>query len=72
MNNDDEALAKRRFLAISLIRLSGGFFLTLGLFILGGKVDMHPAAGWVFVAIGMIDLLVAPVFLSRKWRTPRP
>lgn len=70
--NDDEALAKRRFLIISLVRLSGGVFLTLGLFILGGKFDMPKAAGWAFTLIGMLDLLVAPVFLSRKWRSPRP
>jgi hypothetical protein len=70
--NDDEALAKRRFLIISLVRLSGGVFLTLGLFILGGKFAMPKAAGWAFTLIGMLDLLVAPVFLSRKWRSPRP
>ena len=70
--NDNEALAKKRFLAISLVRLSGGVFLTLGLFILGGKFDLPPAAGWAFTVIGLIDLLVAPVFLARKWKTPRP
>jgi hypothetical protein len=70
--NADEALAKRRFLAISLIRLSGGAFLTLGLVILGGKLDMPSAAGWAFTVVGFVDLLVAPVFLARKWKTPRP
>jgi hypothetical protein len=70
--NEDEALAKKRFLAISLIRLSGGVFLTLGLFILGGKFAMPMVAGWVFTAIGMIDLLVVPAFLAKKWKSRQP
>lgn len=70
--NDDEALVKRRFLAISLVRLSGAAFLTAGLFVLGGKLDLHQGAGWVFTVIGMIDLLVIPPFLAKKWKSPRP
>lgn len=69
MSTADESLAKKRFLAISLIRLSGAVFLTLGLFILGGKLDLPQAAGWIFAAIGAVDLLVAPVFLSRRWKS---
>ncbi|MFM5949889.1 MAG: hypothetical protein ACKOPM_11805 [Novosphingobium sp.] len=72
MNEAEEALAKKRFLAISMIRLSGAVFLTMGLFILGGKMDLHPAAGWIFAVIGITDLLVVPPFLARKWKTPRP
>ncbi|HQV03445.1 MULTISPECIES: hypothetical protein [unclassified Novosphingobium] len=72
MNQADEALAKKRFMAISLIRLSGAVFMTLGLLVLGGKVDLPQAAGLAFVVIGLIDLLVAPVFLSRRWKSPRP
>lgn len=72
MNQADEALAKKRFMAISLIRLSGAVFMTLGLLVLGGKVDLPQAAGLAFAVIGLIDLLVAPVFLSRRWKSPRP
>lgn len=69
---DEERMARKRFLAISMIRLSGAVFLTLGLFILGGKLEMPQVAGWLFAAIGMIDLLVIPVILSRKWKSPAP
>lgn len=72
MNEAEEALAKKRFLAISLIRLSGAVFMTLGLLVLGGKLDLPQAAGLSFVAIGLIDLLVAPVFLSRRWKSRQP
>jgi hypothetical protein len=72
MNETEEALAKKRFLAISMIRLSGAVFLTMGLFILGGKMDLPQVAGWIFTAIGITDLLVVPPFLARKWKTPRP
>jgi hypothetical protein len=72
MNQADEALAKKRFLAISMIRLSGAVFLTMGLFILGGKMDLPQVAGWIFTVIGITDLLVVPPFLARKWKTPRP
>lgn len=72
MNEAEEALAKKRFLAISLIRLSGAVFMTLGLLVLGGKMDLPQAAGLGFVAIGLIDLLVAPVFLSRRWKSRQP
>ncbi len=70
--NEDETLAKKRFLAISVIRLLGAGFLTLGLLILGGKLDLPMAVGSVFTLIGMIDLLVVPVFLSRKWKSRQP
>lgn len=72
MNEAEEALAKKRFWAISLIRLSGAVFLTLGLLVLGGKADLPRAAGWIFLAVGLIDMLIAPVFLSRRWKSPRP
>ena len=72
MNEQDEALAKRRFAIISLVRLSGAVFLTLGLLALGGKLDLDPIAGWLLVGVGLIDFLVAPALLGKKWKSPQP
>jgi membrane protein YdbS with pleckstrin-like domain len=66
---EDEAIARRRFIAISLVRLSGAVFLTLGLLTVAGRVDLPQVAGFVFVVIGLVDFLVIPVFLARKWKS---
>ncbi|MDE2435899.1 MAG: hypothetical protein KGM49_06535 [Sphingomonadales bacterium] len=62
--------AKSRFIAMQFIRLSGAAFALLGLLIIARKIAMPAAAGYAFVAVGMFDLLVMPMILARRWRTP--
>ena len=67
--------AGARFAIIQLARFSGVALVLLGLAIQSGRVaalDGVPAAvGYVFIAVGLIDVFVAPALLARRWRTPR-
>lgn len=69
--NEAERLARRRFAIISLVRLSGAVFLTLGLFALGGKFDLPRPAALILILLGLLDFIVAPRFLARKWKSPQ-
>ena len=60
----------RRFAMINLMRLSGVAFVIVGLLIVNGVIDLAPAAGYVFLVIGLLDIFVVPQVLARKWRTP--
>lgn len=67
---DDEAQAKARFVAIQLIRIAGLGMLLFGALIAGGKLDLPREAGYVLLAVGLVDMLIAPVFLTRRWKSP--
>lgn len=64
--------AKQRFWVLQLLRLSGGALALLGIAAMTGKVDLPWAAGAVLFAVGVFDLLIFPLVLARRWRTPRP
>ena len=64
--------ARIRFLALQLIRISGVVMALIGLVILAGKTDLPQLAGWVLLVIGMLDCLVVPQILVRRWKSPRP
>ena len=70
--NPDENEAKKRFLFLSLIRIGGAVFLTLGLMILGGKVRMQQELGLPLALIGLAGFLLVPVWLAKRWKSPRP
>ena len=65
-------LEKKRFMAIQLIRLMGAALVLLGVLIAGGKIDLPPLVGYVLVLVGLVDLIVMPLVLARRWRTPPP
>lgn len=70
--NEDERVARGRFMMLSLLRLAGAAFLTLGLLIIGGKITLPPELGWPFVLIGIADFLFLPWWLAKRWKSPRP
>ena len=63
--------AKLRFIAISLIRVSGAVFVLLGLMITERRIDLPWIVGVVLVAAGFFDVFVMPKLLARRWRTPK-
>jgi hypothetical protein len=69
--NDTEAEAKKRFFILSIMRLSGAAFLTLGLLIIGGKIDMPKELGLPFALIGLADFILVPWWLSKRWKSPQ-
>ena len=68
MNHEDQA--KQRFLILSLIRLSSTALAVVGLLIVAGKIDIPRPAGAAFAVFGLLEFLVLPLFLARKWKTP--
>ena len=72
MNEDDEVQAKLRFFIISFVRLMGALLLAFGLAIISrGYMYIPKPAGYAFVAMGFFELIVLPVILSKKWKSPR-
>lgn len=64
--------AKQRFFVIQAVRWAGVIMVLLGLLVLRGEIAWHPAVGWVLLANGLLDVLVVPGLLARRWRSPRP
>ncbi len=65
--------AAARFAVLQLVRLAGAAMLLLGVLLLSGKAAWLPrlpdAAGYILIAIGMIDFFVVPLVLARRWRS---
>ncbi len=70
---NDEAMWKRRFIALSLVRLSGTVLTLLGLVV--GFSDVFQVSGnrvlgIALIATGLVDLAIVPILLRRRWRQP--
>jgi hypothetical protein len=66
----DDAVAKRRLLLYSLVRLGGLAVFFLGIAII--YTDLLRAGGWpqlgaIVVIMGVIDALLAPRLLKQAW-----
>ena len=66
----DDTLAKQRFFVISALRLLSAVLLILGLVVLAGKTTIDPRIGGVLAVLGLLEFVLLPPFLARKWRTP--
>ena len=67
---DPDAQARNRFIVIQLVRISGVAMVLLGLMVMTGRIDWPREAGFVLAAAGLFEALLAPLLLSRKWKTP--
>lgn len=71
MTIDPDSQARNRFVVLNLVRLSGAVMLTFGLLAVAGALPALPTiVGYALVVIGLVDFLVVPVMLARRWRTP--
>ena len=68
--NDDESLAMQRFVMLNLVRLSATALTVVRLLIVAGKIDVPKPAGVAFAVFGLLELLLLPPFLARKWKSP--
>ncbi|MFO1254511.1 MAG: hypothetical protein U1E37_02450 [Sphingomonadaceae bacterium] len=67
----DEADAKTRFFILSAVRLASVALIAAGLAIVAGKLPSIPKpAGIIFTIFGLLELLLLPPFLARKWKSP--
>lgn len=66
-----EDLARRRWLAISVLRLMGVAMTMVGLLIINQVIALPEMVGYVLIGLGLLDTFLVPQFLARKWRTPK-
>ena len=76
MNQPVDALARKRFFALSAMRLMGALFIIAGFLLIRGvwAVAGQPADRWIGVAVvlaGVFDFAVMPRILARRWRSPK-
>ncbi|HWT41410.1 MAG TPA: hypothetical protein VN152_02090 [Sphingopyxis sp.] len=76
MTQAEDSLAKKRFFAITAMRLMGAFFVLIGFVLIRGGWELagQPTDRWIGVAvvlIGAFDFAVMPLLLARRWRSPK-
>ena len=65
-----EMQAQYRFLVINLCRITGAVLLVVGLAAIAREAFGIPtAAGYLLFAVGMLNFLLVPVFLSKRWKS---
>jgi len=68
-------LARNRWMVMQVARIVGFGLVILGILMVRGIVDVGGEsgrlAGYALIVIGLVDGLLAPLLLARKWRTPR-
>ncbi|MDG2002531.1 MAG: hypothetical protein P8J20_04300 [Novosphingobium sp.] len=67
--NDDPA--KSRFFMLQALRWSGLAMVLVGLLVLNGKIDLPDIFGGALVVVGLLDALIMPTILARRWKSPR-
>ena len=66
-----EDLAKRRFLMLAAVRFSGVVFAFLGIAIVSKRwIEPADLVGGALIVLGAVEVLLLPVVLARRWRTP--
>ena len=64
--------ARARFFALGLIRLGGVVLAFIGISIIAKRwVEPAEIIGGALLFIAAIDVLVVPLILVKRWRTPR-
>jgi hypothetical protein len=65
-----EMQAQYRFLVINLCRIIGAILLVLGLAVIARETFGIPkAVGYLLFLVGMLNFLLLPVFLSKRWKS---
>lgn len=76
MTPADDALAKKRFFAIIMMRVMGAIFVLVGFVLIRGAWELagQPTDRWIGVAavlVGAFDFAVMPKLLASRWRSPK-
>ncbi|MBC2670446.1 hypothetical protein ACFOON_09600 [Novosphingobium piscinae] len=62
--------AKARFIAITLLRMSGALCVLLGVMITERRIDSPWWLGVILTLVGFVDVFLMPKILARRWKTP--
>ena len=66
-----DEVAQRRWLVINVLRLGGVAMVIAGMLGTRQIVAMPMIAAYALIAVGLLDIFFVPLFLARKWRSPR-
>ena len=64
-------VARARWLTIGVARLAGVAMVLVGMLGLRDVFEFPDAAGYLLIAVGLLDVFLVPLALARKWRSPR-
>jgi hypothetical protein len=62
--------AAARLMAMHAMRWAGVALVMFGILVVCGRVAFPRQLGYVLVIVGLIDALVVPAMLARRWRSP--
>jgi hypothetical protein len=65
----DKDPAKLGFMVLQFMRLSGVAFAVFGAAIMAGKIHLPPQIGLGLAVFGVIESLLLPALLARKWKS---
>jgi xanthosine utilization system XapX-like protein len=70
----EDALAKKRFLALNLIRIFAVLMVLVGLLFALDKVAIpqppRHLIGMLLIVIGLLDFFFVPGLIAKRWRSP--
>jgi hypothetical protein len=70
MSQVEDEIAARRFFTLNAIRISGAMMIALGLSVLAnGFANLPKIFGAIVLVLGLLEFIVAPVLLSRAWKS---
>lgn len=70
MSENQDEIAARRFFMLNAIRITGAIMIAIGLAIIAnGFAGMPMLFGVVLLVFGILEFIVAPVFLARAWKS---
>jgi len=72
MTPAEQTKAQYRFLVLNIVRITGAIMLVLGLAIIAnGVFGLPKAAGYVLFLIGIVDFMLVPLLLAKRWKSPK-
>ena len=62
--------AKARYMVIQAMRFAGLALVIFGLLVIYRRIDLPKELGYVLFVVGIVDALVMPSVLARRWKSP--
>jgi hypothetical protein len=66
---EKEALAKRRFGLLNLVRLMGLALVLIGIAITQGAIDLPTPIGIVLAITGLLEFFLMPNIIAKSWKS---
>ena len=66
-----DEVARGRWLTINVLRIGGVAMVVVGMLGTRQIIPMPMIAAYALIAVGLLDVFFVPLFLARKWRSPR-